>query len=71
MTIGLAVDHSRGLCGKPDVDNESLKDLWDIALCVPIHCKCCGSIMTGPSAPDDLNPDNFYLICRFCPKQES
>lgn len=59
-------DHKQGLCGKPDLEDKELGDLWDISLCVPIRCKCCGSNLTGPNSSD---PADFYLICSVCPSE--
>ncbi len=70
MPQEVVCDHTRGLCGKPDVpDNTSRAEVERR----PAHCLCCGSEMqvknTTSSGMNQLGM--FWLICPSCPLQET
>lgn len=60
------VDHTRGLCGKPDVNKNTPIEKLDGN---PAHCKCCGSEMEIR----DMNSlgmqqlGMYLLVCKTCP----
>ena len=63
------IDHSRGLCGKPDVSYVPLK----IAQANPPHCLCCGSEMhTEELISIEMHQLGMYwLFCPACPPQKT
>lgn len=63
------IDHSRGLCGKPDVSGMALQKEVEKN---PAHCLCCGTQMKiVPPVSTSLEQLGTYaLICPFCPKHE-
>ncbi len=42
MVAKILFNHSRGLCGKPDIPNNTS---FEIARANPPHCQCCGATM--------------------------
>jgi hypothetical protein len=63
----VAPDHTRGLCGKPDVGNELPRE---VAVANPPHCLCCGSEMSVEDCTSaGMNQLGMYwVICPICPK---
>ena len=66
------IDHTRGLCGQPDVPNDTPRRQLKSK---PAHCRCCGSEMQvedcTSAGMDQLGM--YWLICPTCPppkKQE-
>jgi hypothetical protein len=66
MSRKLKIDHSRGLCGQPDVGDTIAREEVEKN---PAHCRCCGSEMQikecGSSGMQQLGM--FWLICPTCP----
>lgn len=62
-------DHTRGLCGKPNVPNNTSREEVEKN---PAHCLCCESEMrvedTTSSGMGQLGM--YWLICPICPAQE-
>lgn len=52
------VDHSRGLCGKPDHEGVGRK-----------RCRCCGSVMqeSEPSSSGMAELGMYWVHCPTCP----
>jgi hypothetical protein len=69
MSNLVACDHTRGLCGKPDVPNDTPREVAELN---PAHCLCCGSDMlvkdTTSLAMNELGM--YWLICPVCPSLE-
>ena len=66
----LKIDHSRGLCGMPDVpNNTSLEQV----LANPAHCQCCGSEMKviDCNSIGMQQLGMYWLICSNCPQNPS
>jgi transcription elongation factor Elf1 len=62
------IDHTRGLCGKPDVpENTPKKDVEKN----PAHCLCCGSKMNivNPESISMQQLGVYALVCPTCPKK--
>jgi hypothetical protein len=59
-------DHTRGLCGKPDVPNNTPREKLEQK---PAQCLCCGSQMQirdmGSEAMSQLGM--YLLVCMVCP----
>ena len=66
----VVIDHTRGLCGKADVPDNTLR--VDAENNLP-HCLCCGSEMRledcTSASMDQLGM--YWLICPTCPAQSS
>jgi len=62
------IDHTRGLCGKPDIpDGTPLEE----ARKNPPHCLCCGSTMKVIADGGSLEQLGVYVVlCPTCPKEE-
>jgi len=67
----LTIDHTRGLCGKPDVDTEKHLPRSE-AEANPPHCLCCGSKMRVKNCDSEgMNRLGMYwLICPACPPRQ-
>ena len=66
-----AIDHSRGLCGKPDVSiNGTPREAMEVS---PAHCLCCGSkMLVEDCTSEGMNQLGMYwLICPICPAWEN
>lgn len=59
------IDHTRGLCGIPDVPQNTPREEVEAN---PAHCKCCGSEMQikEPQSVGMQQLDIYMLICPFC-----
>ncbi len=62
------IDHSRGLCGKPDVPaNTPLEEAKEARP----HCLCCGAEMQIVTDGGSLEQLGVYaLVCPDCPPEE-
>jgi hypothetical protein len=64
------IDHTRGLCGKPDVPEDLPRDELDRN---PAYCLCCGSEMqieeTSSLGMQELGM--YWLVCPICPPTAS
>lgn len=64
--MAVMADHSRGLCGKPDVPEDTPREVVEVN---PAHCRCCGSKMKigelGSLGMQQLGM--YYLYCTACP----
>ena len=65
----LGVDHSRGLCGKPDVPNDTA---IEVVKANPAHCLCCGSEMyiQEPSSIGMQQLGIYAVYCPTCPSKK-
>ena len=65
----MEIDHSRGLCGKPDIPTENIPR--EVVEKQPAHCRCCGQTMMigelGSIGMQQLGM--YYLYCTMCPKK--
>ena len=63
------VDHTRGLCGKPDILDDTLTLPRWVAEENPPHCRCCGSEMRVEecSSVGMGQLGMYWLICPACP----
>ncbi len=62
------IDHACGLCGKPDVpENTPLQKVQE----KPAHCLCCGSEMriVEPTSVSMAQLGVYALVCDACPKR--
>lgn len=70
MSSAMVCDHTRGLCGKPNVpiDNTPREEVEQNAA----HCLCCGSEMRVEDCTSSgMNQAGMYwLICPTCPPQQ-
>lgn len=59
-------DHSRGLCGKPDVPEDTPQHVVEEK---PAHCLCCGAEMEiGDCSSSGMQGLGMYwLFCPTCP----
>ncbi len=66
MTTTVSIDHSRGLCGKPDVPNDTPREVVEEN---PAHCLCCGSEMQveETSSAGMQQGGMYWLVCPICP----
>ena len=66
MISDTKIDHSRGLCGKPDVPKNTSREFIEST---PAHCQCCGSIMKIEECTSlgMQQAGMFWLICPVCP----
>lgn len=62
------IDHTRGLCGKPDVPPNTPR----FEARGKARCRCCNSLMDDVDAPSvSMQRLGVYaLICPTCPRQE-
>lgn len=64
------IDHTRGLCGKPDVPENTPREQLEQH---PAHCLCCTSEMqieeTSSVGMQQLGM--FWLVCPVCPQGNS
>ena len=75
------VDHTRGLCGEPNLTSYGLSDEdiakrnlpREIAEKNPPTCLCCGAVMNvRDCSSDDMNRLGVYLLtCSSCPFKPS
>ncbi len=66
MATEVAVDHSRGLCHKPDTGTSLPREVADIS---PPNCLCCGFTMKVEDL-DSLDMERlgmYRVICPICP----
>ena len=63
MTV--KIDHTRGLCGKPDVLDNTSREAVEKD---PAHCRCCGSEMKIEecSSLGMQQLGMLWLICTTC-----
>ena len=71
--IGVApdkVDHTRGLCGKPNVPENTPREEVEKT---PAHCRCCGTemIIVEPHSIGMAQLGIYHLICLGCPPSPS
>jgi len=61
-------DHSRGLCGKPDVQKNTPRDEVEKN---SARCLCCGSKMEihDPTSVTMQQLGSYALVCPKCPKK--
>lgn len=60
------IDHTRGLCGKPDVPSSTPRHIVEVT---PAHCLCCKSEMCVEDCTSEgMNQLGMYsLVCPMCP----
>lgn len=60
------IDHTRGLCGEPDVPLDTPREGVEKN---PAHCLCCGSVMEicEPESMMLRRLGSYALICPTCP----
>ncbi|MEK7578235.1 MAG: hypothetical protein AAB789_01205 [Patescibacteria group bacterium] len=65
MSAEQAIDHTRGLCGAPDVPNNTPRSVVEKN---PAHCRCCGSEMYIEECKSlgMQQLDMYVLICPNC-----
>jgi len=65
MTID-QVDHTRGLCGCPDIPEDTPRE---VVKTKPAHCRCCGSEMyiQDPESFGMQELGIYALLCPTCP----
>ena len=62
--ITTATDHSRGLCGKPDIPINTPREVVEQN---PAHCRCCGSEMRIVEMSVGFRLLGMYeLVCPTC-----
>ncbi|KKU93947.1 MAG: hypothetical protein UY26_C0003G0097 [Candidatus Jorgensenbacteria bacterium GW2011_GWA1_48_13] len=61
------VDHSRELCGKPDIPEETPREVVERK---PAHCLCCGSEMSleDPPTEGQIIRGEYRFVCPVCPR---
>lgn len=66
----VAVDHSRGLCGIPDLPIENTPRI--VAETRGAKCQCCGSAMFIQECTSIgmQQLDMYWLMCPICPPNE-
>jgi len=65
MASNTVTDHTRGLCGKPDVPNDTPRHVVEEN---PAHCLCCGHEMQIEEM-DSIGMQQggmYLLVCNFC-----
>lgn len=64
------IDHTRSLCGKPDVPNNTSREEL---LLHPAHCLCCGTEMQVEevSSVGMQQLGMFWVVCPVCPSENS
>ncbi len=69
MDQATTVDHTRELCGKPDVPSDTPRHVVEAK---SVHCLCCGSEMQVEDCTSEgMNQLGMYwLFCPTCPFQE-
>jgi len=69
MEQASTVDHTKGLCGKPDVPNNTPRHVVEAN---PAHCLCCESEMQVEDCTSEgMNQLGMYwLVCPLCPLNE-
>ena len=57
--------HKRKLCGKPDIPNNTPRDVVEKN---PAHCLCCGSemVIRECSSAGMQQLDMYLLVCQTC-----
>lgn len=65
MTSSSIIDHTRGLCGKPDVPNNTPREIVEEN---PAHCLCCGNEMEIEEMHSTgMQQAGMYILtCTFC-----
>ena len=64
METNTEINHTRGLCGKPDVPDNTPRHVVEAN---PAHCICCGSEMhIEECASLGMQQGGMYWL--FCPK---
>ena len=63
------IDHTRGLCGKPDVSNNTPRHVVEAN---PAHCLCCESEMRVEDCTSEgmSQLGIYWLFCPTCPSKE-
>jgi hypothetical protein len=69
MTVQTITDHNRGLCGKPNVPNNTPRSSVEES---PAHCLCCGSQMRISECTSEgmQQLGMYWLFCSTCPKDK-
>ena len=65
MSAEQTIVHKRELCGKPDVPNDTMREVVEKN---PAHCRCCGSemIIKECSSTGMQQLDMYLLVCLTC-----
>ena len=66
MNLVFGLDHTRGLCGLPDVSTDTPRATVEAR---PAHCQCCGSAMEVKecSSLGLQQLGMYWLVCPACP----
>ena len=69
----IACDHSRGLCGQPDIPDNSPRSVRAVVEANPAHCLCCGSEMSISECTglDMQLLGMYWLFCPTCPPRKT
>jgi len=69
MRAEQAIDHTRGLCGTPDVPNNTSREAVEKN---PAHCRCCGSemVIRECSSMGMQQLSMYWLLCPTCPSKK-